>query len=178
MVDRQRPSPPPTDPPESQSFDTVATPYAREDPTAAALLMAGRHLLNVLRSEDIEPSRIAYQAEALDRVWPTRWAYDAWSAWHACRIGLRRAGYDPQEISVDHRTGWRTAGTHRDQERAPGTLGVVLSVLREVLAHAEGLPEGTVEEVRGAAQELKALTGTGNLPDVGPAPEAPLEVLR
>lgn len=178
MVDQQRPSLSPTDPPESQSFDTVATPYAREDPAAAALLMAGRHLLNVLRSEDIEPSRIAYQAEALDRIWPTRWAYDAWSAWHACRIGLRRAGYDPQEIAVDRRTTWRTAGTHRGSQRTPATLGAVLGVLREVLDHAEGLPDGTVEEVRGAAEELRALTGTADLPDVEPAPEAPLEVLR
>lgn len=178
MAQQQHPSPSATDTLEPESPDTRGTPHAREDPTAAALLMAGRHLLNVLRSEDIEPSRIDYQAEALDRVWPTRWAYDAWSAWHACRIGLRRAGYDPQEISVDHRTGWRTAGAHRDQQRAPGTLGAVLSVLREVLAHAEGLPDGTIEEVRGAMEELRALTGTADLPDVDPAPEAPLEVLR
>lgn len=179
MTERPRPSLLADDTLEPQSADApTTTPYAREDPAAAALLMAGRHLLNVLRSENIEPSRIRYQAEALDRVWPTRWAYDAWSAWHACRIGLRRAGYDPQEISVDRRTAWRTAGAHRDPQRTPATLGAVLSVLREVLAHAEDLPDGTVEEVRGAAQELEARTGTADLPNIEPAPQPPLNLLR
>ncbi|HVL81931.1 MAG TPA: hypothetical protein VM840_10105 [Actinomycetota bacterium] len=74
--------------------------------------LAGMHLLNALRSVGIDPAEIRTQAEALDHVWPAAWAYDAWSAWHACRVALRTAGWDTLPIEVDRRTGWRTRAEH------------------------------------------------------------------
>jgi CheY-like chemotaxis protein len=80
--------------------------------TAMACLLAGRHLLNVLRSIGVQPDEIRTQAEALRQVWPAEWAYDAWCAWHACRIALRHLGIPDDEIAVDNRAQWRTAAKY------------------------------------------------------------------
>ena len=90
-----------------------------EDQLSSALLaceLAGMHLLNALKSIGIDPAEIQTQAEALDRVWPTPWAYDAWSAWHACRVALRNAGWDISPITEDRRSGWRSRARHLSED--------------------------------------------------------------
>lgn len=79
-----------------------------------ACRLAGKYLLNVLASVGVDPESIATQTDALDQVWPAPWAYDAWCAWHSCRIALRSAGWDVADIAVDRRTEWRTTSTYTE----------------------------------------------------------------
>lgn len=82
------------------------------DEAVLACVLSAKHLLNALRSIGINPADFETQEDAYDMVWPTRWAYDAWCAWHACRIVARKAGWDLEEIAEDRRASWRTSGTY------------------------------------------------------------------
>lgn len=85
------------------------------DDTVLACLLAGKHLLNALRSLGVDPAQLDTQWDALQNVWPAKWGYDAWCAWHACRIVVREAGLDlEEEISRDRRDEWRTSGQYVD----------------------------------------------------------------
>lgn len=82
------------------------------DESILACLLAGKHLLNALRSIGIDPDEIHTQYDALQTVWPSKWGYDAWCAWHACRIVVREAGLDLDQIARDKRQDWRTSGQY------------------------------------------------------------------
>jgi hypothetical protein len=92
------------------------------DEAILACVLAGRHLLNAMRSIGIEPSEIETQNDALQKVWPTKWGYDSWCAWHACRIILRRAGWDIDDIAIDRRHGWRTSASYVEGKAIVGPV--------------------------------------------------------
>ena len=93
---------------------------ALSDEAVLACVLSAKHLLNALCAIGIDPATIATQEEALEMVWPTKWGYDAWCAWHACRIIARRAGWDLDELSRDRRTGWRTSAQYIDGKAIVG----------------------------------------------------------